>query len=72
MLVNLISVILLFILALASASLIASVPTWFLWNWLVPELFGLPEISWLNAFGLVLMINIVLRTKVKFTMRQSE
>lgn len=23
-----------------------------LWNWLMPEIFGLPEITWLQALGL--------------------
>ena len=33
----------------------ASVPTWLLWNWLVPDLFGLPHVSLLQAFGLLLL-----------------
>ena len=30
----------------------ASLPIWFLWNWLMPDLFALPSINLLQAFGL--------------------
>ena len=29
-----------------------SIPTWLLWNWLMPLLFGLPEITLGQAIGL--------------------
>jgi hypothetical protein len=32
-----------------------SLPTWLLWNWLMPELFGLPSINFFQAFGLLLL-----------------
>ena len=31
---------------------LVSLPFWLLWNWLIPDIFGLPEITWLQAFGL--------------------
>jgi len=31
---------------------IVSLPFWLMWNWLIPVIFGLPEITWLQAFGL--------------------
>lgn len=31
---------------------IVSLPFWLMWNWLIPHIFGLPEITWLQAFGL--------------------
>ena len=31
----------------------------FLWNWLMPELFGLKEISILQAYGLTLLGNLM-------------
>lgn len=31
-----------------------------LWNWLVPEIFGLHSISWLQALGLLLLSKILL------------
>lgn len=29
-----------------------------LWNWLMPEIFGLPVITWLQAFGLLILSRI--------------
>ena len=34
---------------------IVSIPTWMLWNWLMPVILGLPEITLLQAFGLLLL-----------------
>ena len=36
--------------------ILASFPFWLLWNWLIPPIFGLPNITILQAFGLWLMI----------------
>ena len=38
-----------------------SLPFWLLWNWLIPDIFGLPEITWLQALGLWIFI-VVLRS----------
>ena len=38
---------------------IISLPFWLLWNWLMPNIFGLPEITWLQAFGLWLLITLL-------------
>ena len=35
---------------------IISLPFWLLWNWLIPDIFGLPEITWLQSFGLWLLV----------------
>jgi len=40
---------------------LVSLPFWLLWNWLIPDVFGLPEITWLQAFGLWIFI-VVLRS----------
>ena len=32
-----------------------SIPTWVLWNWLVPKIFGLPSITLFQSFGLLLL-----------------
>tara|TARA_R100000030_G_scaffold1029_1_gene1056 strand:- start:236 stop:565 length:330 start_codon:yes stop_codon:yes gene_type:complete len=31
---------------------LVSLPFWLLWNWLIPDIFGLPNITLLQAFGL--------------------
>ena len=57
---------LLFLLGCLTESLLASLPTWLLWNAAVPGAFGLPSLSWPETLGLVLMINIVTKTRVSF------
>ena len=34
---------------------LVTLPTWLLWNWLCPTLFGLPPVTFLQAFGLLLL-----------------
>lgn len=36
-------------------SALVSIPTALLWNWLMPNLFGLPEIGIVQAFGLLVL-----------------
>lgn len=42
---------------------IATVPTWALWNWLMPLLFQLPAISISQAFGLLLLSGFLFGTR---------
>lgn len=37
---------------IAAFALIFSLPIMWLWNWLMPVIFGLTKITWLQAFGL--------------------
>lgn len=32
-----------------------SLPVYWLWNWLMPVIFNLPEITWTQALGLLLL-----------------
>lgn len=55
---------LLFALLLAAAvaflaSVIIAYPVKWLWNWLLPEIFGWKEISALQAWGLVFLLNLM-------------
>ena len=36
-------------------ALVLSLPVMWLWNWLMPDLFNLPEISWIQAWGISLL-----------------
>ena len=36
-----------------------SIPTWLLWNWVMPSVFGLPSVSLAQAFGLLLLIGFI-------------
>jgi len=43
-------------------SIIAVIPTWLLWNWLMPVIFGLPEITILQAFGLLILSGLLVKS----------
>ena len=67
---NLIGFIALTAVWILGVSIVSVVPAWLLWNWLVPPIFGLPEISFLQCFGLLLLFGIFLGSspKLKFEM----
>ena len=44
--------------------LILGYPMMWLWNWLMPELFGLPQITFLQAVGLNILTSIIFRPNV--------
>ena len=50
---------------LAVISAIFVVPTWLLWNWLMPQLFDLPRVSFFQAFGLLLLSGMLFRSQPK-------
>lgn len=41
--------------------LFVALPLQFLWNWLMPDLFNLPTISFFQAFGLLILSNILFK-----------
>ena len=51
---------------LAGLILISSIPFWLLWNWLIPPIFGLPNITLIQSFGLWLLLMLVRSTKLDF------
>ena len=42
-------------------SAIVSLPVMLLWDWLMPALFGLPEITWLQAWGLLALCSFLFK-----------
>ena len=46
--------------------LVASIPFYLLWNWLIPSIFGLPNITLIQSFGLWLLLMLVRSTKFDF------
>ena len=46
---------------------LASFPFWLLWNWLIPPIFGLPDITLMQAFGLWLMVVLVRSTRFNYS-----
>ena len=56
------------ILSSVVALAVVSFPVWFMWNWLIPNIFGLPYIDYLEALGLMafaLLIQSILGTSLK-------
>jgi hypothetical protein len=54
----------LFVEVFAALFLIAalmSLPVMLLWDWLMPTIFGLPEITWFQAWGLLWLTGILFR-----------
>lgn len=50
-------------------SLVVALPVFLLWNWLLPTISTLPEITYLQAAGLVLLVHLMLRgakSRIKF------
>lgn len=65
---KIIAAILIFILTVVIIGLFAALPTMWLWNWLMPEIFNLIEITFGQALGLVVLSSILFKssnTKIK-------
>jgi hypothetical protein len=48
------------------AALLWSLPVFLLWNWLMPIIFNLPKITWLQALGVNILAGLLFKpTSVK-------
>lgn len=47
--------------AIAIAAVVMCLPLMFLWNWLMPDIFGLKEISFWQALGLSFLSTILFK-----------
>ena len=45
---------------------LASLPFWLMWNWLIPDIFGLPQITLLQAFGLWTFLVLIRSSNFKY------
>ena len=54
-----------------AVSFLAAWILWLLWNWLVPELFGGPRVTYWQAVGVMLLLSFV-RGVVTINSRRSE
>ena len=52
-----------FIGAAILISLLAAIPTFFLWNWLMPIIFGLPKLTFIQAIGVNLLCECLFKTR---------
>jgi hypothetical protein len=39
-----------------------SLPVMLLWDWLMPTIFGLPEITWFQAWGLLFLCGLLFKS----------
>lgn len=52
---NIVSIFIAAIIIAVALMLVFALPTYWLWNWLMPTIFGLTKISFWQAFGLNLL-----------------
>lgn len=50
------------LLLVAVIGLVMAIPLMLLWNWLMPDIFQLPQISIFQAFGLAILSGILFRS----------
>lgn len=55
---------LLFGIIMICVSLLYTIPTYFLWNWLCPKLFGLPKITMWQSLGLLILTGLLFRSSI--------
>jgi hypothetical protein len=60
---NFVAGIVLVLVLAAILALIVSLPVMLLWDWVMPAIFGLPEITWLQALGLSLLCGLLFKSK---------
>lgn len=41
---------------------VMSLPVMLLWDWLMPTIFGLPEITWFQAWGLLFLCGLLFKS----------
>jgi len=49
------------IVVMAMLALVAAIPVYFLWNWLIPTIFGLKTITFWQAWGLFWLTSILFK-----------
>lgn len=59
---NLFNVIVGAVILFVGFSLLFAIPTMLLWDWLMPDLFGLKEITLLQAWGLSLLCSLLFKS----------
>lgn len=50
------------IVIFAVVSLIAAIPTYFLWNWLMPSIFGIKAVTFFQAWGINFLVSILFKS----------
>ena len=50
------------IIVIVIVALLVGLPVMWLWNWLMPVIFGLPTITYLQAYGLMLLSSFLFKS----------
>ncbi len=45
-------------------AVVATLPAWLLWNWIAVSVFELPAMSFLQTFGLLLLLSLLFGSKL--------
>lgn len=53
-----------FIGSIIAMGLLVSLPVMLLWDWLMPLMFGLPTITWLQSWGLLVLSGLLFKSKI--------
>ena len=53
-----------FVVLLVAMVLIISVPFWLIWNWMMPEVFGLPPLTWVQTLGFLFLCGALFKSNV--------
>jgi hypothetical protein len=59
---NIIGTIIGFVAIVVALSALLSLPVMWLWDWLMPELFGLKTITWAQAWGLMVLCGMLFKS----------
>ena len=61
---NILTVVLIGIVAIAVVALLYALPTMLLWNWLMPFIFGLPKLTFFQSMGLTFLAGLLFKSTV--------
>jgi hypothetical protein len=50
------------VVLLVLVAALMSLPVMLLWDWLMPTIFGLPEITWFQAWGLLFLCGLLFKS----------
>lgn len=54
------------ILTFIAVAAICNTIGWLLWNWVMPAVFNLPTITWMQSLGLYLLIQFIFRININY------
>lgn len=61
---NLLAALIMGIALLFFIAALMSLPVMLLWDWLMPTIFGLPEITWFQAWGLLFLCGLLFKSHI--------